>query len=146
MPKHRSKTLFELPLEIREQIYRHLSGIVSSPASYVREQTSKPTRASTFTIEPVILGRDGEQTFMTFNSIIDLLWWYEMRPQPSSPFIPYVTDLVTSLKHTNTRYTLPTGVLTKIIQRPLWPVRGRRFPMPHSNGISDAVYRCRLSC
>jgi hypothetical protein len=49
MPEHRSKMLFDLPLEIREQIYRYLfRGLVVSPASYVRAQTSKPTRTSIF--------------------------------------------------------------------------------------------------
>jgi hypothetical protein len=44
MPEHRSKTFFDLPFEIREQIYCNLfRGIVVSPASYVRAQTSKPT-------------------------------------------------------------------------------------------------------
>jgi hypothetical protein len=49
MPEHLDKTFFDLPLKIREHIYRYaLRGIVVSSASYVRAQTSKSTTAFIF--------------------------------------------------------------------------------------------------
>lgn len=99
VPEYRRKTLFDLPLEIRQQIYRYLlRRIVSSPPSSPAEQTSPLTSAFIFTVERVIPGSNGETTLMTFNSINNLLWWDDIRPPASSPSIPYVIDLVTSLK------------------------------------------------
>jgi hypothetical protein len=145
VPEYRRRTLVDLPLEIRQQIYRSLlRRIVSSPASYPAEHTCPLTGPFIFTVEQVIPGRHGETSLMTFNSITNLRRWDDMRPPASAPSIPYVVDLVTSLTPTNTAYTIRSGGLTKIIPRPLWPVPGGRFPTFHSDGMPDAVYRCRL--
>lgn len=125
VPEYRRKTLVDLPLEIRQQIYRYLlRRILSSPASYPAEQTSPLTGPFIFTVEQVMPGSNDETTLMRFNSITNLRWWDDIRPPASSPSMPCVIHLITSLT--------PNGHYLYNTER--WPHQSHSPPIVASSG------------